>query len=300
MRRSLRQRRCGAVVGTLQRSTTPLQRPPRTIRGVFNNSPQQKQVVIDRRFDGMPEIAHGGYLAGLLAGTLEEASAEVRLRRPVPTDQRLTLARSEAEAVELLDGKVLLAEGAPAELLLDVPLPVTLAEAERASRRFAGFHGHPFPDCLVCGDARPAGDGLRIFPGPVAGRRLVAASWVPAPELAKGAGEVPSELVWAALDCPQLWSLMVHAPAASPDLVVTAELITRLGHPVLAGEPHVVVGWPIGRNRRAWLAGAAVIGPGGELCAVGRQTAAITSWGVPLGRQRRVAGQQAIDTRRQK
>jgi hypothetical protein len=195
---------------------------------------------------------------------------------------------------------VVLAEAAPAEPSLDVPLPVTLAEADRATRRFAGFHSHPFPDCLVCGAARPVGDGLRIFPGPVAGRRLVAASWVPAPELADGLGQVPSELVWAALDCPQLWSLMVHAPAASPDLVVTAELITRLEHPVLAGEPHVVIGWPIGRNRRAWLAGAAVIGPGGELCAVGRQTAAITSWGVPPGRQRRVPARHPIDARSEK
>jgi hypothetical protein len=277
-----------------------VQRPRRTIRGVFTSSPQERQVVIDRRFDGMPEIAHGGYLAGVLAATLGEASAEIRLRRPVPTDRRLSLARAEAEVVELRDGEVLLAEGAPAELSLDVPLPVTLAEAERSSRGFAGFHSHPFPDCLVCGTARPASDGLRIFPGPVAGRRLVAASWVPAPAFADGAGHVPSELVWAALDCPQLWSLMVHVPAASPDLVVTAALTTRLGHPVLAAEPHVVIGWPIGRNGRTWLAGAAVIGPGGELRAVGRQTAAITTWGVPLGRNRWAAEQQAIDTRRQK
>jgi acyl-coenzyme A thioesterase PaaI-like protein len=256
---------------------------------MFKNSPQQQQVVIGRRFDGMPGIAHGGYLAGLLAATLDEASAEVRLRRPVPTDRPLTLARAETEAIELRDDKVLFAEGAPAELSLDVPLPVTLAQAERASRRFPGLHTHPFPDCLVCGGARTAGDGLRVFPGPVAGRRLVAASWVPAPELANGVGQVPSELVWAALDCPQLWSLMVHAPAASPDLVVTAALNTRLGNPVLAGEPHVVIGWPIGRNGRGWLAGAAVIRPDGELCAVGRQTAAVTSWGVPLGWQRRMA-----------
>jgi hypothetical protein len=257
-------------------------------------------VVIDRRFDGMPEIAHGGYLAGVLAAALDETSAQVRLRRPVPTDRRLALAHAERELVELRDGGVLLAEGAPAELSLDVPRPVTLAEAERASRGFAGFHAHPFPDCLVCGSARPGGDGLRIFPGPVAGRRLVAASWVPAAEFADGAGQVFSQLVWAALDCPQLWSLMVHAPAASPDRVVTAALATRLGHPVLAGEPHVVIGWPIGRRGRTWLAGAAVIGPGGELCAVGRQTAAITSWGVPLGRNRWSAGKQTIDMRRQK
>ena len=52
-----------------------------------------------------------------------------------------------------------------------------------------------------------------------------------------------------------------------------------------AGEPHVVIGWPIGRDGRRWLAGAAILGPYGELCAAGRQTAAVVGgWGVPLGR----------------
>jgi hypothetical protein len=32
-------------------------------------------VVIDRRFDGMPEVAHGGHIAGVLAAALDEARA---------------------------------------------------------------------------------------------------------------------------------------------------------------------------------------------------------------------------------
>jgi hypothetical protein len=247
---------------------------------------QQQLTVIDPRFCGLPEIAHGGYVAGVIAAALGGASTEVRLRRPVPPGRHLSLERADPELVELRDGEALLADGAPAELSLDVPPPVTLEEAKAASMRFPGLHGHLFPGCFGCGPARGAGDGLRMFAGPVAGRRLVAAPWVPAAEAADAAGQVPGELVWAALDCPQLWSLMLHVPAATPDRVVTAALATRLEQPVVAGEPHVLIAWPIGRDGRTWLAGAALFGPGGELCAVGRQTAAIAGWGVPLGRAR--------------
>ena len=87
------------------------------------------------------------------------------------------------------------------------------------------------------------------------------------------------------MDCTQLWALMLHAPAATPDRVVTAALAGRVDRPIQAGEPHVVIGWPIGREGRKWSAGAAVFGPDGRLCVVGLQTAAVvTGWGVPLGR----------------
>ena len=49
---------------------------------------------------------------------------------------------------------------------------------------------------------RPPGDGLRIFPGPVAGLGLWAAPWTPDPSVAGANGKVRPEVVWAALDCP--------------------------------------------------------------------------------------------------
>ena len=117
----------------------------------------------------------------------------------------------------------------------------------------------PCPTIAVtCGPAHPR--GLHVFPGPVTGRSLVAALWVPPVALAGADGHLPPELVAAALDCPQLWALMVHAPPESTDRVVTAQLETRLEQPVAAGEPHVVMGWPIGRDGRRWLAGAAILG----------------------------------------
>ena len=245
----------------------------------------QLQTHIGRRHSGLPNLAHGGYVAGVMANAVGGDTVEVRLKRPVPTGNTLTLERGDRGRVELRDGDMALAQARPATLSLDLPSPVSLAEAQAASRRFLGHEGrHPFPDCLVCGTGRAHGDGLHIFTGPVAGRPLVAGVWVPAPEHAPDGDRVSSELVWAALDCPQLWALIADAPPASNERAVTGGLTARIEHPVTVGEPHVVIGWPIGREDRTLLAGAAVLGPRGELCAIGRQVAVLTSWGVPLGR----------------
>jgi hypothetical protein len=243
------------------------------------------ELVIEAAYAGLPGIAHGGYVAGLLTAALGADSTRVRLRRPVPTTGSLHLERPDAARVQLHDGAGALADGVAADILLAVPEPVSAREARAASERFPGLVRHLFPACVCCGPAHP--DGLRVFCGPVEGRRLVAAHWVPPARHACADGALPDELVCAALDCPQLWALMLHAPAATADRVVTSVLETRLERPVAAGEPHVVIGWPIGRDGRRWLAGAAIFGPDGELCAAGRQTAAVVDgWGVPLGRDR--------------
>src|SRR5687767_8583360 len=100
--------------------------------------------VIDPRFAGMPDIAHGGYTSGLLAGALGAHTAYFRLKRPIRPGRRLELRRAAGELVELHEGGHLLAEARPAELDLDVPAPVSLADAEAASAGFPGFHRHLF------------------------------------------------------------------------------------------------------------------------------------------------------------
>jgi len=248
-----------------------------------------RPLVIDAAYSGLPEMAHGGYVAGLLTAALAADGSRVRLRRPVPTARPLRIERSSVAAVELHGPDGLLADGVDTDVLLDVPDPVAPAEALRATGRFPGTAHHPFPGCLCCGPAHPR--GLRVFPGPVSGRAVVAALWVPPAQLAGGRAELPRELVCAALDCPQLWALMVHVPAATSDRVVTAVLETRIEQSVTAGEPHVVMAWPIGRDGRRRLAGAAIFGPRGELCAAGRQAAAVVGgWGLPLGRDHWAAG----------
>ena len=133
-------------------------------------------VTIDPRFNGPPDSGHGGYVSGLVAGFLQ-GPARVRLHRPPPLGRRLDMRRSGSE-VTLLDGEALVATGASTDVDLVVPDVVGFAEAEVASRAYPGFGEHMFRRCFGCGPARAAGDGLRIFAGPVPGRRLVAAPFL--------------------------------------------------------------------------------------------------------------------------
>jgi hypothetical protein len=233
--------------------------------------------VIDDDHAGMPGIAHGGHVAGLLTEALGAEATRLRLHRPVPTAQPLRTVRPAPGVIELHGDAGLLAEAVAADVLLDVPEPVAPAEALRAGRRHPPAARHPFPGCWCCGPAHPR--GLGVHPGPVGGRRVAAALWTP-PAVGGDAA-----IACAALDCPALWALMLDAPVGSNERVVTEILETRLERPVTAGEPHVVMAWPAGRDGRRRLAGAAIFGPDGELCAAGRQVAvAVRGWGVPLGR----------------
>ena len=214
------------------------------------------QVIIPARYNGPPGSANGGYTCGLVAGLLGGA-AEITLRRPPPLDRPL---RWDGE--RLWDGEELVAEGARAELELEVPAPVSLVEAERAAGRYAGFAEHAFPTCFVCGPERQ--DGLRIFAGPVEGRDLVAAPWMP--------DESSPELAWAALDCPGAFAVGFDGRGE----VVLGRLTARVDRVPTAGEPHVVVGWPLGGDGRKLYAGTAIFTADGEPIARARAT-----WIVP-------------------
>jgi hypothetical protein len=211
-------------------------------------------VAIPDRFNGPPGSANGGYTCGVVATLVGSEVVQVSLRAPPPLERALAVTRHEGGRVELHDGGAIVAEGEPAELLLDVPEAVSPEQAAAVSR--AGMKrwatGHPFPTCVVCGPQRGEGDGYRVFPGELdEGGGVFAAPWTPDATLDDGHGYVRPECVWAALDCP------TSAPVANfgegPPLVL-ARLTARLGCPVRMNEPHVLVAWPLeveGRKRHA-------------------------------------------------
>lgn len=243
-----------------------------------------REIVIDERFQGFSDTALGGYVAGLLAAEFS-GPLEISLRGIVRMGRPLRVELRSPGSVVLSEDGTTLAEGGPAELGMQVPSPVAVEEAETASGAYPGFDFHLFPGCFCCGPDRASGDGLRIFPGPVPGRdRLVAAPWIPDSSLAGGDGRVRPEFVWAALDCPQLWSLIVGSPQDSTERVVTAAMATRIDGAVMPGRPHVVMAWPMDRVGRSLFAGGAVATTHGEVIAVSRQRAvAVADRGVPLG-----------------
>jgi hypothetical protein len=216
-------------------------------------------IVFPRRFNGPPGSANGGYASGRIAALLD-AEAEVTLRRPPPLDSPLAVVRAD-DRVQIRDGETLVAEARPLEWELDVPDPVPVDEAERARKRFTGFHRHAYSTCFTCGPDRS--DGLAIFAGPVDGREAVAAPWLP-PD-----GEIPDEIVWAALDCPGGWAVDEFGREG----VLLGRLAARIVTPVTGGETFVVMGWPAGEPEgRKRYAGSALFTADGELVACARST----------------------------
>jgi hypothetical protein len=213
-------------------------------------------LVIPARFNGPPGSANGGYTCGLVAGLAGEP-AEVTLRLPPPLEQPLRVEREDGRAA-VFDGEALVAEAVRAEVDVEPPAPVALAEAERAAARYDGFREHAFPTCFVCGPRRD--DGLGIYAGAVEGTDLVAAPWTP--------HESRRELVWAALDCPGAFAVGF----AGRGELVLGRLAARIERVPDVGEQCVVVGWPLGDDGRKRYAGTALFTAAGELLARARAT----------------------------
>ena len=227
--------------------------------------------IVPRRFNGPPASGNGGYVSGLIAERLGAAAVEVSLRAPPPLDVPLAWRVGDDGSLALLHGDTLLAEGRPAHLEVSLPAVPTAeaaAAAGLAGRLRAGSRiGNPYARCFGCGIERH--DGLRIIPAPVGEDGVVATDWTPDAALAGSAGTLPPPIAWAALDCPAgiAWS---HRLGDAPPMV-TVRMTARLDAPIRAGEPLVVIGWPILREGRKLHAGTAIVDRSGRTLAVSRQ-----------------------------
>jgi len=235
---------------------------------------------IDKRYEGIPGVSIGGYVAGLAAKDLGPSVA-VTLTRAVPPGSTVTLERSESQVLLRVDGQ-LAATAVPSQLETTAPGSVAPEAAERAADSYLGFDHHFFPNCFTCGPDRSPGDGLRIFPGPVDGRPVVATLWRPPPSVWLTDRTVATEFLWAALDCPAIWGHVVHGGAQADDRAVSGRLELHQHAPVRGDAPSIVVGWPIERQGRKIFAGAAIFSESGQLLAEARQTMILTQNGVPL------------------
>jgi hypothetical protein len=228
-------------------------------------------LTIDPRFNGPPDSGNGGYTCGRLARFVDAEAAEVTLRLPPPIGRALSVEPG-GDGVVLRDGDAVVAEARTTELAAEAPPSVDAAEAEGAAADspFLAADVHPFPTCFVCGPRRTPGDGLCIYAGPVAERDVFAAPWTPDPSLAGNDGLLPTEIVWAALDCPTSAPVANDWSAEGALPIVLARLAVRVLQPVLAGEPHTIISWPVEFDGRKRHAGAALHDAEGDLLAVAR------------------------------
>lgn len=231
-----------------------------------------KPIIVGRRFCGPPGSGNGGYVCGLLSRHILP-DAEVKLLRPIPLETPLSIEiRDESHAMLISDGHPI-AEAHPADHLMESilekqPVPPSYEEAEKASKNYIGFHGHPFPTCFVCGPQRAQKDGLRIFAGRLDGKNIVAAPWNPDKTLADAEGIIRPEFIWAALDCPGAFAVS----SEKLPRIVLGVLAVKILNKIFAGEEMVVVGWEIGDEGRKAHAATAVFSASGQLLAAGRAT----------------------------
>lgn len=219
------------------------------------------------RYCGPPASANGGYICGLVADVIGQL-VTVRLLKPPPLDTDMTLHVDEgAWYVEQASNRI--AEARPANLNdLTPPAPPSYATAVESARHatWADPAQHPCPGCFVCGPLRLAGDGMRLFAGPVSDRQaLVATGWVPDTSLGRADGTIASEFIAAALDCPGFQSLQT---GLKPYLL--GEFTCRIDRPVHVDEPCVIVGWRIEVKGRRHIVGTALHGEDGSLRAVAK------------------------------
>jgi hypothetical protein len=233
-------------------------------------------LVVPGRFNGPARSGNGGYVAGSLAELVpgsDGAAVEVTLRRPPPLDTALE--------VDTQDGVTTLADAdgpvATARVVVDDLVAVDAVGADVAADamlRYPGRHGHPFPTCFACGPDRAEGDGLRIFPGPVADDRgHVASLWVPHPGHAESSDLVDAvqrcgvATTWASLDCVGGWSEDLEGRPC-----VLGRMTARLDALPVVGDPHVVVGRHLGRDGRKSFTASTLYDADGRVVAAARHT----------------------------
>ena len=223
-------------------------------------------ILIAPRFNGPPDSANGGYACGLIA-VATGATVRVRLHQPPPLEVPLLVENTGAGKWRVRDQGEVVATASETEVDVNVPEPPEYMQALELSRRYAGFVGHSFPTCFVCGPQRSAGDGLRVFPGPLPDGEGVAAPWLPHPSLADESGKVRPEFVWAALDCPGYFATVSDNRPA-----LLGELAVHLDRLVPVEKPCVVMGWPIDHAGRKHRVGTALFDQDGTPVARGIAT----------------------------
>jgi hypothetical protein len=234
-------------------------------------------IVVAARFCGPQRSGNGGYSAGLFAEALRQGSPplaeppgtalEVTLRKPPPLDRPLRVAGFVSGRARLYDGDLLVADALIDRFDVVPPPPPTFAEAEVLAQHYVALHEHSFPHCFVCGTARAPGDGLRIFAGRLDEAGPVAAPFVPDASVARPSGDVPPEIIWAALDCPGYFG--VRAPGTPNALL--GRMAARLEGTLRVGERCVVMGWGLGQEGRKLYAGTALFGEDRRLVGLSRQ-----------------------------
>jgi hypothetical protein len=230
----------------------------------------RSKIVVAQQFRGPPNSGNGGYVCGLMASQIDGV-ATAMLRAPPPLDTPLDMVREDGVVRILGDAGALIGEAKAGDLAaLPSPPPAPdLAAATAAAPGFPGLHRPFHPVCFTCGDQLDDGFGLRVFAGQVEGMAdgVVAGPWTVHPNFADAEGLAPTEVVWAALDCPGSVAWVVSEGGGGLLGTMTGQVLRRPA----VGETTVVAAWPIEQSGRKRISGTALYSTDGDLMALSHQ-----------------------------
>jgi hypothetical protein len=223
-------------------------------------------ITINQRFNGPPTSGNGGYSCGLLAAQLT-GPAKVRLYAPPPLNKPLALTVSDS-LVQMHDGDTLIGQAEACEFELELPLAPTLACAREASARYPCKDKHIYQTCFVCGTHRHKDDALCLNPGPVTDWNLLACVWQPNASLLDSSGNICTEYIWSALDCPGYFA----AVGDNLRIALLGELKGKILTSIAGEQELVVFSWPTGKDGRKLFGGVAVANAQGQVLAYSHTT----------------------------
>jgi hypothetical protein len=122
-------------------------------------------LVIPSRFCGPPGSGNGGYVCGRIAAYVD-GPVTVTLRRPPPLATPMAVERVGERSVRIHHGRTLIAEATspPGSPALEIPGPVSMAEAHAVAGCARYYTDPVFPGCFACGMGRGPGDGAADLP----------------------------------------------------------------------------------------------------------------------------------------
>ncbi len=219
---------------------------------------------VAKRFKGPPNSGNGGYTAGLIAAKLNFIP-EVTLRQPPPLEQPMQL-NVQADSAVLMHQDNLIAEAKVTDFQITIPPVITHAEAVAAMQAPKTYDAVLIPSCFVCGSVRMRGDGLAIYPGNV-GPQKVAAPWMPYENLGNEFGNVKTEFIWSALDCPGAWAIQDDS-----QFYLLGRMAAKEVHPIKINATYIIMGWVLGSEGRKTWTGTAIYDKAGKVCAFAKAT----------------------------
>jgi hypothetical protein len=224
-------------------------------------------ITIDHRHNGPAASAHGGIAAGRFAELVDSQASSVRLHAPVPLATPMRWLTVDNTAT-VYAGDQQLATVRPLSAGLPVGQFGRLAQADVAAAEAAWLDDrcgvHIAPTCFACGHERTEG-GLGLRPGPITETSLFATSW--RPEMDQN---IPSWLIWAALDCPT--GSPALAELGPTKAAVTGELAVEILEVVPGRGDYQLISRCTGIQGRKVTAEAALVNEQGRALAVATAT----------------------------